>query len=178
MGTVTIGGASYDVYGTLAGAVTHWQAGLGAPAVAWGDANEAARSKALVNAYRLLERQRWLTEYNTFLLRDAVVKIQEASYEIAGVLLVDPSLLTSETSGKNIKSVGGAGVPTVEFFNPTLGITGRFPINIQELLADYLAGESGGVVSGSFSSGTDGTQTSTAGDVTGYFTYGLTKSLP
>lgn len=178
MGTVTIAGQSYEVYGTYAGAVTHWQAGLGAPALAWGDANEATRNKALVNAYRLLERQQWLSEFSTFALRDAVENIQEASYEIAGAILVDPTLLTSETSGKNIKSVGGAGVPTVEFFNPTLGISGRFPINIQELLTGYLAGESGGSVSGSFSSGTDGSQSSVAGTVPGYFSYGLVKSVP
>lgn len=161
MGTVTIGSTSYTIYGTRAAADEYWAAMLGQAATAWEDADDADADKALVSATRLLDRQSYVEEAETFALRDAIENadglevFQVACYELAGALLVDPTLLSTPTSGKNIKRVSAVEGTEVEFFAPTLGITGRFPTQVQELIGDYLAGAEIGSVSGSFSSGTD-----------------------
>jgi hypothetical protein len=152
-GTVTINGTDYTIYGTRAAADAYWESSLGPYADAW-EANTVKRDRALVQARRLLDRIQWIAEADTFAERDAIENFQLASYEIAAALIVDPNLFTSETSGKNIKAIYAGDGVGVQFFMPTLGITGRFPVQIQELIGVYLAGQQAGSVSGSYSSGT------------------------
>lgn len=153
MGTVIINSNSYTVYGTQELAVIYWAGRLGPLATAWGS-DSTAQKKAMVMAYDLLERQDWIASVNTFGLREAVQAIKDASYQLAAGVLADSGLYTAETSGKNIKKVEAAIGTSVEFFQPTLGISGRFPTNVMELISDYLKSSTAGSVSGSFSSGT------------------------
>lgn len=174
-GTVTINGTVYTVYGTRVAADAYWESSLGDTADAW-DSEPEKRDRALVQARRLIDRIAWIDTADTFAERDAIQAFQDASYEIAGLLIVDPSFFTSDLSGKNIKAIYAGDGVGVQFFMPTLGITGRFPIQIQELLGQYLAGAATGSVSGSFSSGTSPSD-SAAGDEVGVGLFDLSRGL-
>lgn len=186
MGSVVIGGDTFQIYGTSAGADSYWRAELSA---VWSTATPDQKASALVNATRLLDRMNWkgapvgvpqidvvlqwprtgVTDRDGAAVSSAAVPDQviKATYELARMLRTNPALMTDVTSGKNIKRVQ-AGPTEVEFFNPTLGISGRFPQNITELIGQFLDGSSGGAVSGSASYGTDGTTTSAFDDSAGY----------
>lgn len=182
--TVTIGGNSYTIYGTKAASLVYWTGMLGPVADRWATTltgTPANIDKALNMAGVLIDRQAWGDAAATVALRNAIPAFAQASYEMAGLLLIDPGLFTAIMSGKNIKRVSPGGGVEIEFFNPTLGITGRFPIEIQELIGEYLAGAEGGEFAGSWSSGT----TSTTGGADSVFgntinegAYDLVKGLP
>lgn len=178
-GTVTINATSHFVYGTRAAADVYWESSLGPYAVAWAAATGTAggtRDKALVQAARLIDRVVWIDEADTQAERDAIEAFELASYEIAAGLILDPTLFTSETSGKNVKAIYAGDGVGVQFFAPTLGITGRFPVQIQELIGLYLAGQGTGAVSGSYSSGTDASD-SAGGDTMGEGLFDLSRGL-
>lgn len=65
-----------------------------------------------------------------------------ASFELAVLIRADPTLPGKIDQGTNLKSVGGAGVPTVEYFVPTSARTGTapvLPVVILRLVGKYLA---------------------------------------
>jgi hypothetical protein len=161
MGTLTIGSDTYEIYGSEAACAKYLNARLGALGTAWTNSSLTDRQKAQVMAHDLLERQSWIDSVSTFALRDAILDFQEAAYELTGSILADPTVYTAETSGKNIKKVEAAVGVSVEFFTPTLGISGRFPMAVQELIGEYLESSVTGTVSGSYSSGTSGQTTET-----------------
>lgn len=172
MGTVTISANVYTIYGSRTGANTYWAGLLGDQADEW--ATQIATSKpdkALNQATQLLDRQSYITGYTTFAERDAVAAFQNACYQLAGEILLDPDVATKAISGTNIEEVEDAAGDRVKFFSPTLGMTGRFSSIVSDLIGQYLAGNSDGAVSGSFVSGTDVDQTSNfaAADGTGLF---------
>ncbi len=179
--TVTISANTYTIYGTRAAAVIYWAAMLGPVATAWAAASSGTIDKALRMAAVLIDRQDWLDDYDTVAERDAIQAFKTASYEMAGLFLVDPGLFTAITSGQNVKRVSAGGGVEVEFFNATLGITGRFPVEIQELIGQYLAGSNDGGIAGSWSSGTattDGGADSVFGDTINEGPYDISKGLP
>lgn len=191
MGTVTISGNTYQIYGTdtggLSSADAYWAAALGTGATSWAAATQATKDAALVQATRLLDRQSWkgspvgtpqidvvlqwprtgVTDrsgaaVSSLSVPDQVVK---ACYELAGAILVDPTLATTEMSGKNIKRASPGGGVSVEYFVPTLGISGRFPVQVQELVGQFLdSSTASAYVSGSAASGADGTAVSQFSD--------------
>jgi hypothetical protein len=174
MGSVTIGGNPYTVYGTSTLAGIYWTGRqIGPMYDAWSKASADKKASAQVMAYDILERQLYVDAAATFDLRDAIQAFRDASYQLAAMILADPNVYSQVTSGKNIKKVEAAVGTSVEFFNPTLGISGRFENNIQELIGQYLKSSSGGEVSGSFASGTTENQTS-AFDPTAF---GINKGL-
>jgi len=175
MGTVSINSNNFTIYGTSAAADIHWDGSIGDTATLWAASDDDTRAKGLVSATRLLDRQRYVDAAATFSLRDAITAFQTACYELAGMIIENPSLVTDATSGQNIKRVDAGGGVGVEFFSPTLGITGRFPTNIQELIGEYLAGAEGGEISGSYVSGTG--ESSTFGDTNPNDLYGLTRGI-
>lgn len=171
MGSVVIGGNTFQIYGTEAGADTYWSAGLGEGADAWVAAATGDRQKqALVAATRLLDRQSWLgTPVGTPVI-DVVLQwprsgidgvsslsvpdaVDKACYELAAALLVDSDIQTQATTGSNLKRVK-ADTVEAEFFQGTLGITGPLPKQVMDLIGQWLAGSS--VAAGSvISYGTD-----------------------
>jgi hypothetical protein len=175
MGTVTIATVDYEVYGDEAGADAYWGGGLGDGATAWAAADATQHKKALVAATRLLDRQPWQgTAVGTPVIDvvlqwprsgvsgvadnevpDAIVK---GSYELAAAILSDTSILNAAVSGSNVRAVK-AGSVEVEFFTNTLGISGRLPAQVQDLVGQYLQGAGAGA-SSSISYGTDGTSES------------------
>ena len=101
---------------------------------------------------------------------DAIIK---ATYILAGMIIEDPGVLTLEASGSNAKKVK-AGPVEVEFWTTTFGWSGRFAVQIQELVGQYLAGMTVGSLSGSVSYGTDGSYESTFTDEA---SFGLNRGL-
>lgn len=154
---VVINGKNYTVYGTSQGALDYWNAGIGKTYDAWVKASPTKRLSGQVNAARLLDRQLYVDAANSFAARDSILAFQTASYELAGTLILNPDLFEQITSGSNVKKIDAGGGVAVEFFNPTLGITGRFPVNVQELIGVYLSGSASGATSGSSASGTSAT---------------------
>lgn len=188
MGTVVIGGNNYTIYGDETGANAYWLAGLGTIAAAWAAASAPTKDAALVQATRMLDRQHWQgTSVGTPVIdvtlqwpRSGVVDqdgnpvssgsvpdlIIKGAYELAGQGLVDPSIFTGAMSGSNVKRVDAGGGVGVEFFVPTLNITGRFPASVQEMVGQFLDGATD--VAGSQAFGTTSTDqystSSTFGD--------------
>lgn len=162
MGTVTIDGNPYDVYGDLA-AANLYLLGRAAYRALWQEATAitAARETAMVQAKDLLDRQKW--KGTTTLAYPAPQKIQwprdnatdgegtavpngttpqqilDASYELAAILYADPDGLRQDTANVNIQSAQ-AGTAKVTFFGRQL--VGRFPRDITELIGGYLIGGS------------------------------------
>ncbi len=199
MTIITIDAHDYAVYASNAQGDLYWNVMLGKVADAWTAATDLKQNKSLINATRLIDRVAWQgTPVGTPLI-DVVLQwprsgvryatgeavdesaapqqIVTACIEIAGALLVNPSLFTQGTSGSNVKRVSPGGGVEVEFFNPTLDIFGRFPIEIQELIGQFLAGYSDGSISGSFSSGTSATQDSAFGNISNRGNYRLNRGL-
>ena len=157
MGTVTIAGTSYTIYGTKtgAGSCAEYAAGSLVFAATWSAATADNQSRALVEASRLLDRQRWqgdkadagqaLAWPRTGVTVDGAevgsasipADLVTAAYELALAALADPSVLAETSTGKNVSSVSASGVG-VSFFAPTAG--SRFPSRVMELLGPYFGG--------------------------------------
>lgn len=170
---VTIGADTFACYGTAAGLATYangsalWYATHAA-------ATADARGRALVEATRLLDRQRWQgskvsdgqalawprtgVTVDGAAVSDADVPdaITAAAYELALAILAKPTVVAGTSTGSNVQSVG-AGPTSVTFFSPTVG--GRFPDRVQELIGGYLYGADATASiapGGLYATGTDG----------------------
>ncbi len=168
MGTVTISGTSFDIYGTLAAAVTYMKARVGA--TAWDAVGSTDRSKALVSGTRFLDRQNWQGQKTSgvqaleFPRTGLVDKdgndvgsvavpllVEEANYEMALAILEDATIVENANSGTNTKRVK-AGSAEVEFFRQTDGT--KLPTIIQELIGLFLEGSGTSSDTGNLASGT------------------------
>ena len=187
MGTVTIGATNYTVYGDATGLDAYWQAGMGDGYTAWSAADATKRKRSLVAATRLLDRQPWQGDPVGTPVIDTVLQwprtgitdvssasvpdeVEKACYELAGAIMADESLTTNATSGSNVKRVKAASVE-VEFFTNTLGISGKLPQSVSDLVGQWLLGAGSGS-SSAISYGTDGTEES---QFDGTDTYTLTE---
>ncbi len=169
MGTVEIGGTTFQVYGDRAEADTYFTARIGAEI--WTSSSGGIKDKGLVSATRDLDRNNWinqktvlsqplefprlnLTDKDGNDVLDNVVPLlmEEACYELALLILTDAAVQSSTGTGSNIKAVG-AGSAKVEFFRPTAGT--QLPSIVQELVGLWLEGINQAGV-GNFASGTDG----------------------
>ena len=156
MGTVSIGGTSFDIYGTLAAANTYMNARLGAES--WSVADATNKSKALVSATRFVDRQNWQSQKvdiatpqalefpRTGLIdKDGIavselavpVLVEEATYEMALSILADATVTDNASAGSNVKLVK-AGTAEVRFFRQTTG--SKLPTAAHELIGLWLEG--------------------------------------
>lgn len=147
MGDVTVGTATLQVFGTLAGAEAYFKTGLGG--TAWLAAASSDRPKALVSATRWLLRL-GVTDGQTPapLLPSAAdtgvpENVKLGAYELAEALLADASVQTQQNTGSNVKAVG-AGSARVEFFRSTTDTAPPLPLVAFQLLGPYLPGAQGG----------------------------------
>jgi hypothetical protein len=117
MPQVDIGSNSYDSYAELDFANEYLDADvLRAPS--WSLLEEDDRSRALVSATRLLQRQLWINgvpEIDT-----APEVVQQATALLAADIAAKPALGDSASTASNVKAVG-AGSARVEFFSPVAG---------------------------------------------------------
>jgi len=155
--TITIGAATYDVYGPRADADAYFGGKFGRDS--WADAGGTDKDRALVSATRLLELQRYkgsITDDTTpqSLLwprtgitdrrgvevpdTDFPQDVLYAYYELAQAIIDDPELANIGNQDDNTKRAK-AGDVEVEFFTPTKNQP-RFPNQVQEYLKPYLAG--------------------------------------
>lgn len=148
--TLTTGG-SETIYGTLAAAKAYIGAMYGDTYTAWRalPVDDDDRKRTLISAKRYLDEQVWIDACNTFALRDALIVnsvpvFQVAEYELAVMILADPTLVAAVDAGSNIKSVT-AGSASVEFFSRTSAGDGatKLPTILQRLLGSYLAATQG-----------------------------------
>lgn len=188
MGTVSISGTDYDVYGDTAGLKAYMAARLGSTNY---DAADSGNKKAAhVSATRWLDRANWqgqktdlvtpqslehprtgLTDKDDNVVADDAVHItvEEACYELVEYLLGDPALTGSPDSGSNVRSAK-AGSAEVEFFKPTEGSYPRFPTEANELIRYFLEGSSG--ISAPYAPGVDAESQFDDGD-----SYGLSDGF-
>lgn len=162
MGTVTIAGKSYTIYGQRSSGVDsadQWLLGDSKWGPIWdAEEDDDKKNRALVSAYRVLEAESWAEGYASFALRDATADIVHASYELAAVIMGNPGILTQDPGAQgNIKMIDADGAK-IEFWRQqdTGGLGGGFwPPNVWRLLAKYLggAGTVGGVGGYSFGQG-------------------------
>lgn len=173
MGTVAIGGVTFNIFGDHKGtgsADEYFKASVNASE--WSAASQANQKKAMVSTARTFNQQRWkgtktdlvtpqplawprtgVTDKDGQAVSDSVTPtdIIEGSYEYALYLLKNPSAQDLANTDENIKRLK-AGSVELERFKPISGP--RFPNKVQELVGFYLAGS--GVSSGAEAFGTDG----------------------
>lgn len=138
MGSVTISGNAYDIYGTSADATIYLAARISS--TAWTSATTDTKSQALVTGTRLIE-QYLLSRGQTVSPASAVdAAIERANYELAYQLVVTPNLQDQASAGNNRRRVK-AGSAEVEFFWTAGGA--RFPAVVQSLLNGWLTEQSG-----------------------------------
>lgn len=163
--TVTIGTASYSVYALspdpLADANTYHAGNLGT--TTWDAADSATKRKALVMAVRMIDRvSSWSGEETVpgqplawprdgascdgEALPDNTVpdELALAEFELAALLLADPTLVQGSGTGSNIKSVG-AGPAQVSFFSATVGTSRdtRLPQIVHDMVKCLFGGTDG-----------------------------------
>lgn len=178
--TFTISGNTYSVYALtadpLADANQYFAAHI--DAAEWTASTDDNKKKALVTAFRAIERERWsgtkLVEAQTTqwprtgATKDGVVvpdgvpdDIALGEFELALYTLKDTSTLTNTSTASNVQSVG-AGSARVSFFYPLPGSATRWPLPVNDLLAGYLAGAGAslGTILGPYVGGGDANETS------------------
>lgn len=170
MGTVSISGKTFEIYGEKAAAITYLLARL--DAAAWTTASGANKDRALVSATRMLDRQNWIGQKDVdsqaleFPRTDLVDKdgnavdnvvvpllVEEANYELALSILKDASTQDRATTGSNVKGVA-AGSAKVQFFRPMSGT--KLPTVAHEMVGLWLEGSD---PSGNAAFGTGGAST-------------------
>lgn len=169
MATVTIGTTDYDVYADVGAADDYLAAEF--DATLWrAEDDDDQKSRALVSATRLLDRQKWAgdkedeDQLHAFprtgmgladIDDDEIPQdIIDASIVLAKLIHSGSNVTSSEDSASNIKRQK-AGSVEQEFFSPTLfEDSGRWPTEVLELIGRYLAG--GGTGGTNVAFGTDG----------------------
>lgn len=156
MGTVSISGTSYDIYGTQADAKKYFAART--DGASFSGRPDLAQKQLLVMATRMIDRQIWQgaktssSQPLAFPRTGMTVGGEEVDgsvvpddvefgcYELAMAIGLAPKTESQASIGQNVRSVG-AGPARVEFFRPTLGgpTDFRFPTVVQELLGKYLS---------------------------------------
>lgn len=171
MGTVTIGGETYDIYGEQADAIVYFGASL--HAAEFNDATADDQARALVTASRKFDRQSWkgivtdlvtpqplawprknIVDKNGEAVADSVIPddIIAGCWEYALQNLKDSDVQDQVDTSENLKRVK-AGSVEIERFRPVSGP--KFGSIVTELIGFYLAGAD---TSGAgLATGTDGT---------------------
>ena len=151
VGSVSIAGNAYPVYGSRARAIEYLNAHPSGTTFTEGDFDDQGR--AMITARRWLDRQSWLgdktvSSQETAFPRDpdttVPLAIEFASYELSLLILDDPEIMNQESQGSNDK-VLKAGPVSIEFFSRTDGGGGSFsgkgvfPPQVADLIGPYLS---------------------------------------
>lgn len=133
--TITVG---TNTWITVANADTYLA--LSVRAAAWADIDTALKERALVSAWRILDRMNWNEETEVLIAADTPPQdLIDAQCELAFDLSQNPDSETQSTGGSNVKKVQG-GPASVEYFRPTTG--GRQSILVLDLIRGYLSSTS------------------------------------
>lgn len=159
MEVITIDSYAFDSYLTVAQADVYLAAAI--HGTNWASASADTKAQALITATRLLDRQRWRSDYDTQAEREGVQGVLDACCEVALSLVDGSDIQTEQTTAQKLQSLR-AGSVSLTYFRGAEGVAHRFPTIINELLRDYLAGGAGFTVMGR-ATGVSGTS-STADD--------------
>jgi len=156
MGTLTIGADTFTVYGTAAGLAT--RANGSSTYYATYAAAVAASVDGVSRVHVEATEQIKLLPFTDAANADpdtAAADVVTACYELVLAALLDPAVLTQDSTRSNVKRIEAKGV-AVEKFAPTAGA--RFPARVMALLAPLLdSGAAAGgdtITGGSFVAGT------------------------
>lgn len=138
METITISGNEYDSYRTTAQADTYLAAAYHA-GTDWSGLTVTIKAQALVTATRILDRQVWASDYDTQAERILVQDVLDACCEMALALVQGSELQTEASTAQKLASIK-AGSVALTYFRGAEGRPARFPVIVNELLRDYLAG--------------------------------------
>lgn len=170
MGTRTINGEDFEVYGDAAGLAsrangssTYYATYTAAVAA---DPDDVARKH--VEATGLLSAMPF-TDAADAVPATADAAVVTACYELVLAALVDDAALTQDSTAQNVKRLEAKGVVT-EFFSPITGA--RFPARVMTLLGPRLGG--GDAASGSLAGGVYVAGVSTCSDFDESDRYSLT----
>jgi len=155
MAEVDVGTETYEVYADLDTADLY--AGAALHGTTYRDASNDDKGRALTTATRTLDRQRWkgvkTDELQTLAwprtntgvegvdVDEVPLNIINASIELAFALLDGSEVQNQQTTAERVRSMSAGSVSISHFRgidNPT-----RFPLIVQELIRDYLAGSLG-----------------------------------
>lgn len=159
MGVVVIGGNSFDVYGTQADAIVYLTGSFSPAATAWLALTPDQQKQTLVASTRMLDSMAWagqptqpypdpqtlkwprsgVSRTDGSPVDDATVppEIEHGSYELAALLAAQPAIQDQQDASQNVRSLQ-AGSASIEYFRPVTG--GRFPVPVQALVGQFLAG--------------------------------------
>lgn len=143
VGSVNIQGNDYPIFGTQDRA-TEYHTGALSGATFTG-ADFTVQQQALATAYRQLDRQNWRDGFPVQADLTVPLDIEFASYELAAVLIADPTTFNQRNTGSNQKRLR-AGSVEIEFFSRTdrstgIGGAGIFPPQVLDLIKQYLASQ-------------------------------------
>jgi hypothetical protein len=161
MGTVTISGVVYNVYGTLSGAGSMTEyAGGSSNMAAWKAGTADQQAQWMVDAARMMNRQAWqgsttaaypspqvlvwprtgLTYEDGSAVSSSSIpqRVIDASYELAGLIAENYGVVTQQSDSQLAKRLK-AGSAEIEYFRPVTG--GRFPTTVMELIGFWLGGK-------------------------------------
>lgn len=145
VGSVTISGNDYPIFGTRERAREYLLATL--EGTTFTSADPATQRRSLVMANRWLNRQEWKSGFPVPTDGLVPLGIEFAQYELAVVLIEDPSSFTKKNTGSNERKLR-AGSVEIEFFSRTDGGNALFagaavfPPQALDLIRDYLASKS------------------------------------
>lgn len=133
-----------QAYGSLAAAKTYIATKYGDTYAAWRalNANDDDRKRTLITAKAYIDSQVWQDAYASDTARDAVTAFVSASYELAVMILADPTVVTLADQGSNIQQVSASGA-SVTYFNSTTKAAPKLPPVLMRLVGQYLAAASG-----------------------------------
>jgi Putative DnaT-like ssDNA binding protein len=163
MASVLIGSQTYTTYATEPEADVYLNASVSV--ATWSDLSDDDKGRNLVAATRTLDRQRWKgektdpdqelawprTDTGVDGVEDDVIPqpIIDASIELALAIAGGSDVQDAQNQAQKIQQLK-AGSVALTFFRGADGVPLRFPLIVQELVGDYLAG-SGADLAGSAS---------------------------
>ena len=176
-------GESCEVYGGLAAANTYLAFAVGAAATAWQAlaATPDKQKQCLGAATRMLDGLNWqglatglvgvdattlawprssVTDANGNAVDSTSVPtgIVDGCFELAALIANDATVQDQLDAGNNVRSIGGGGAPTIQFFRPTSVQDGNapvLPLVVLRLVGQYLASATAVVTGQSFGVSTD-----------------------
>jgi hypothetical protein len=142
MGTVTITGNPYPIYGTAAAADIYLAAKIGA--ASWSGATADDRARALVSSTVMIKAYLDGRGYETDPETNADAELAQANYELAFAFILNPSLADTVLSGSAVEKRIKAGPAEVEYAvsASALNKSHGFPQLVWALLAGWMAGQS------------------------------------
>lgn len=150
MATITIGANDYDALDTQANVTAYLAGSITDQAAAYAAATDENQKKSIIEATRILQRQKWTSTDD---VDDAIAdadetsvpqKIQDAMAELAAFIANgELDFITNPTTEQTVKSVQAGSAKVENWKRVGAGANGyRFPLNVWELVKDYLSGQS------------------------------------